>query len=81
MIENGPAILVLQFLAWTVLVGLLGFTSLQLRRQHLAMNSRLDALLEVTGKLARAEGYKAGQDSRDKIREAGRHVTQGEANG
>ena len=60
--------IILQFIGWIVIVTLTGFTLLQLRRQHLAMNSRLDALLDVTGKLARAEGYKAGQDSMEKIR-------------
>lgn len=41
----------------------------QLRELHLSMNSRLDALLSVTKQLARAEGYKAGQDEMQQLRD------------
>jgi hypothetical protein len=34
----------------------------QLRELHLTMNSRLDELLATTKSLARAEGFKAGQE-------------------
>jgi hypothetical protein len=33
-----------------------------LRELHLTMNSRLDELLKATKSLARAEGFKAGQE-------------------
>jgi len=47
----------------------------QLRRIHLSMNSRLDELLETTGKLARAEGFKAGQENHlDALRAADRKL-------
>ncbi len=35
----------------------------QLRELHKSMNSRLDELLLSTKKLARAEGFKAGQET------------------
>ncbi len=34
----------------------------QLRELHLSTNSRLDMLLKTTGSLARAEGFRAGQE-------------------
>jgi hypothetical protein len=43
-----------------------------LRANHLSMNSRLDELLMTTKKLARAEGFTAGQkDHLDAVRAAG----------
>jgi len=35
----------------------------QLNELHLSMNSRLDELLATTTKLARAEGFRAGQEN------------------
>lgn len=35
----------------------------KLNELHATMNSRLDELLQVTSKLARAEGFKAGQEN------------------
>jgi hypothetical protein len=44
----------------------------QLRQLHLTMNSRLDELLATTRSLARAEGFKAGQeDHLENLRDAG----------
>jgi CHASE3 domain sensor protein len=50
-----------------VLIVGLGLMFLYLARMlnelHLSLNSRLDLLLAKTDQLARAEGYKAGQES------------------
>lgn len=44
----------------------------QLRELHRTMNSRLDELLSTTRSLARAEGFKAGQeDHLENLRDAG----------
>ncbi len=44
----------------------------KLNELHLSMNSRLDQLLDTTGRLARAEGFQAGQDDHlAALREAG----------
>lgn len=51
----------------------IGFVTIarQLRELHLSMNSRLDQLLKRTGELARAEGFKAGQQNHlDALRDA-----------
>jgi uncharacterized metal-binding protein len=37
--------------------------AIKVERLHLAINSRLDELLRTTSILARAEGYKAGQEN------------------
>jgi hypothetical protein len=50
----------------------------QLRQLHLSMNSRLDELLNTTRSLARAEGFKAGQqDHLDALRDAGSKLEPG----
>jgi hypothetical protein len=36
---------------------------MKVERLHLAINSRLDELLRTTGSLARAEGFRAGQEN------------------
>jgi hypothetical protein len=49
----------------------------KLQELHLSMNSRLDELVATTNSLSRAEGFRAGQESRDLIKKAGDVVTQG----
>ena len=52
----------------------------QLRQLHLTMNSRLDELLKTTRSLARAEGFKAGQqDHLDALRDAGSQLHPGQS--
>ncbi len=45
------------------LIIVLMMISRQLRGLHDSTNSRLDQLLKTTGSLARAEGYRAGQEA------------------
>jgi hypothetical protein len=47
---------------WLVMVFAMCSIVIMLHRNHQAMNSRLTELLIVTKALARAEGYKAGQE-------------------
>lgn len=48
----------------------------QLRELHRTMNSRLDELLNTTRSLARAEGFKAGQeDHLENLRDAGANLS------
>ncbi len=48
------------------------FVMLKLSELHLSTNSRLDELLSTTKSLARAEGFKAGQENHlDELRRAG----------
>jgi hypothetical protein len=65
-------------LLWVVLLGVVISTLLNLKKMkglHLTMNSRLDELLDVTKKLARAEGFKAGQeDHLGALKEAGSNL-------
>ncbi len=58
----------IQFIAWITIMGVMILTLVQVRRQHLATNSRLDELLNVTGKLARLEGFEAGRVSMESLR-------------
>jgi hypothetical protein len=47
----------------------------KLNELHLSMNSRLDQLLDTTGRLARAEGFQAGQDDHlAALKEAGSNL-------
>jgi hypothetical protein len=57
------------FIGWGVIVVVAVITLFQVRKQHLATNSRLDALLDATRKLARSEGYEAGRESMTRLRE------------
>lgn len=52
---------------------LLFYIKAQLHELHLSMNSRMDELLDTARLLARAEGFKAGQDDHrmDAIKDAG----------
>jgi hypothetical protein len=54
------------------------YVVMQLRELHLSTNSRLDELLETTKSLARAEGFRAGQEDKEDrlegVRQAGRNL-------
>lgn len=50
------------------------FIMIQLRQLHVTMNSRLDELLRTTNALARAEGFKAGQEDRNHRLDRLRHA-------
>ncbi len=69
-------LLLSSMLAFASGVGIvLMFIIRQLRELHLSMNSRLDELLKTTGTLARAEGFKAGQDDHlEALKAAGRNL-------
>jgi len=62
------AILAISAAVVVTVTTLVAYVSLnkQLNDLHLSMNSRLDALLNTTSALARAEGFTAGQQDSDK---------------
>ncbi len=66
---------------WIGIVSLILYTLIQVRKQHIATNSRLDALLEVTSKLARLEGYEAGKASMTRLKEVNIQLNQRSDNG
>ena len=49
------------FIEWFFIIVMCFIILSQVKKQHLATNSRLDELLETTKQLARLEGFKAGQ--------------------
>jgi amino acid transporter len=67
--------------AMAYLIGLivvaLNFVYIRIRllELHLSMNSRLDELLATAKKLSLAEGFRAGQESRDLIKQVGDKVS------
>lgn len=65
-----------EFVAWLTIMGVIILTLVQVRRQHLATNSRLDELLDVTSKLARLEGFEAGRVSMESLRASSEQLDQ-----
>lgn len=68
LVSATAAILVAGFLATLVVMN-------RLQELHLTMNSRLSELLDATKKLARAEGFRAGQeDHLSDLRDAAKNL-------
>lgn len=48
-------------IGWSIMLAMLAVILYQIRLAHASTKSKLDALLDVISKLARAEGYEAGR--------------------
>ena len=64
MKETASMLLGIGILIGIGIVSMLFMMQREMRELHLSLNSRMDKLLDTTRLLARAEGFKAGQEDR-----------------
>jgi hypothetical protein len=57
------------FVAWVIMMTVLVFLYVQIKKQRLATNSRLDTLLSVSSKLAHLEGFEEGRRNAKRLQE------------